>query len=55
MKKLMMALAFVGLCTAAKLQQQTSTVLQLTLSGQTGMFRLVLTLTLLVLMAMVAF
>ena len=52
MKKLMMALAFVGLCTAAK---QTSTVLQLTLSGQTGMFRQVLTLTLLVLMAMVAF
>ncbi len=54
MKKLMMALAFVGLCTAAN-QQQTSTVLQLTLSGQTGMFRQVLTLTLLVLMAMVAF
>ena len=48
MKKLMMALAFVGLCTAAKLmhsamslqlQQLTSTVWQLTLSGQTGLFR----------------
>ena len=42
MKKLMMALAFVGLCTAANAQcdeQLTSTVWQLTLSGQTGLFR----------------